>query len=106
LFTYTNQKQGKAAYDYPTEFHTLRDKDMFFKLEINQKNIDQRFYTYAVKKMSDDNEIIDEFKKKYHIKCHVAPHNCEEDDDVDFMGLITPQTGDNMKVVKYFLYLL
>jgi len=56
--------------------------------------------------MSDDNEIIDEFKKKYHIKCHVAPHNCKEDDDVDFMGLITPQTGDNMKVVKYFLYLL
>ena len=55
MFTDTNQKQGKAAYDYPTEFHTLRDKDMFFKLEINQKNVDQ---------MSDDKKIIDEFKKK------------------------------------------
>ena len=106
LFTNPNQKQEKTKNDYQTEFDTLRDKEMLFKLEINQKNVEQRFYTYAVKKMSDDNEIIDEFKKKYHIECHVAPHNCEEDDDVDFMGIITPQTGDNMKVVKYSLYLL
>jgi len=56
------------------------------------------FYTYAVKKMSDDNEII--------VECVAAPHNREEEGDVDFMGPITPQTDKNMKVVKYSLYLL
>jgi len=106
LFTNTNQNQGKASDDYPTKFDTLRDKDMLFKLEINKKNVEQMFYTYAVKKMSDDNEIIDEFKKKYHVECVVAPHNVEEEDDVNFMGPITPQTDENMKVVKYSLYLL
>lgn len=106
LFTNPNQKQGKTTNDYPTEFDTLRDKEMLFKLEINQKNVEQRFYTYAVKKMSDDNEIIDEFKKKYYIECHAAPPNGEEDDDVDIIGPITPQTDDNIKVVKYSLYLL
>jgi len=40
-----------------------------------KKNVELRFYTYAVKKMSDDNEIIDDFKKKYHIECYAAPHN-------------------------------
>ena len=52
------------------------------------------------KKLSDDSEIINEFKKKYHMKCHVTPQTGEED-DVDFKGPITPQTVDNMKVVKY-----
>ena len=47
-----------------------------------------------------------EFKKKYHVKCVAAPHNGEEEDDVDFMGPITPQTDENIKVVKYSLYLL
>jgi hypothetical protein len=106
LFNNPNQKQEKTTNDYPTEFDTLRDKEMLFKLEINQKNVEQRFYTYAVKKMSDDNEIIDEFKKKYYIECHAAPPNGKEDDDVDIIGPITPQTDDNIKVVKYSLYLL
>lgn len=60
-----------------------------------KKNVEQRFYTYAVKKMSE----------WYYIECHAAPPNGEED-DVDIIGPITPQTDDNIKVVKYSLYLL
>lgn len=48
--------------------------------------------------MSDDNGIIDEFKKKYYIECHAAPPNVEED-DVDIIGPITPQTDDNIKLL-------
>ena len=81
-------------------------KTCFSNWKSIKKMLTRGFIPMQSKKMFDDNEIIDEFKKKYHIKCHIAPHNCEEDDDVDFMGLITPQTGDNTKVVKYFLYLL
>ncbi|KEH27997.1 replication factor-A carboxy-terminal domain protein [Medicago truncatula] len=92
------EQMGMTTNDYPTEFDNLHDKEMLFKLEINQKNVEQRFYTYAVKKMCDDNEIIDEFKKKYYIECHAAPLNVEED-DVDIICPITPQTDDNIKLL-------
>jgi len=38
-----------------------------------------------------DNEIINEFKKKYHMECHATPQTGQEDDDVDFMDPITPK---------------
>lgn len=53
------QRNDLAA--YPTELNVFADKRMLFKIEVNDANLFRNWRSYAVKKLTDSDEIIKNF---------------------------------------------
>lgn len=60
------------AADYPSEFDSLLDNVFIFKVEITKGNIEQNWQSYAVKRMSDDEDLIEQYKSLHMIKDFVC----------------------------------
>jgi hypothetical protein len=65
---YALQANTNSAGDYPEDFNMFIDKQMLFKVEVSRGNVNYGWRNYAVKKATDEPDIIQHFLAKHNIQ--------------------------------------
>jgi hypothetical protein len=60
--------QENGSREYPADLDVLLDKQMLFKVEVSRGNVNYGWRNYTVKKVTSDDNIIQQFVEKHKLK--------------------------------------
>ncbi|XP_058747236.1 uncharacterized protein LOC131620255 [Vicia villosa] len=75
---------------WPAVFNSLLDKTMLFKIHVSNGNIEKKWQSYTVVKITTDQNLIDQFKMKHDI------HDMNDKDEIDQVSNNHTEVEDNL----------
>ncbi|XP_058741609.1 uncharacterized protein LOC131613995 [Vicia villosa] len=75
---------------WPAVFNSLLDKTMLFKIHVSDGNIEKKWQSYTVVKITTDQNLIDQFKMKHDI------HDMNDNDEIDQVSNNHTEVEDNL----------
>lgn len=91
------KNMGNSISDYPSELKVFIGKEMLFKVEITDGNLLHNWRNYAVKRSSDDLDLIGRFKILHNIKTFA------EEDGVDDRGAKEESLSHDVTIEKLLI---
>jgi len=64
--------QQNNAHDFPKELDNFYGKHMLFKVEVVDGNLIHNWRSYAVKRITDDSDVVKRFMVLHNIKVHLS----------------------------------